>query len=85
LRFDVFDTAVNSGVSASIQLLQRALKVTDDGQIGPQTIGAAQTQPPIRTAARMNGHRLNLMTNLKHWDSFSKGWARRIATNLMEI
>jgi lysozyme family protein len=85
LRFDVFDTAVNSGVSTAVQLLQRALRVKDDGQIGPQTIGAAQVQPVTITIARMNGARLELMTNLRHWEQFGKGWARRIAKNLMEI
>lgn len=85
VRFNVFDCAVNSGVSTSIKLLQRALGVTDDGVIGPQTIASAQSQNPYRIAARFNGARLNLMTNLQHWESFGKGWARRIASNLMEI
>jgi lysozyme family protein len=85
LRFDVFDCAVNSGVGTAVQLLQRALRVKDDGQIGPQTIGAAQVQPVTITIARMNGARLELMTNLRHWEQFGKGWARRIAANLMEI
>jgi lysozyme family protein len=85
LRFDVFDCAVNSGVGTAIKLLQRALRVNDDGQIGPQTIAAAQSQPVYRTLGRMAGARLNLMTNLNHWDQFGRGWARRIAKNLMEI
>lgn len=38
----VFDMAVNSGPRAAIKALQRALKVSDDGVIGPQTVAAAQ-------------------------------------------
>lgn len=85
IRFDVFDCAVNSGVSTSIQLLQKALGVKEDGIIGEQTISAAKFQAPTRIVARFNGARLNLMTNLNNWDAFGKGWARRIASNLMGI
>ena len=37
------DAAVNIGVGGAAHLLQRALGVTDDGVIGPQTLGAAAT------------------------------------------
>jgi lysozyme family protein len=37
-----------------------------------------------RLAARFNGARLQYMTDLKTWPSFGKGWARRIASNLMK-
>lgn len=85
IRFDVFCCAVNSGVSTSIQLLQKALGVKEDGVIGEQTISAAKFQSPVRIVARFNGARLNLMTNMRNWDSFGKGWARRIASNLMGV
>lgn len=81
VRFDVFDGAVNSGVSQSAKWLQRAAGVVDDGVIGPKTIAAASAVGPI-IAARYNGHRLEFMANLPTWGSFGKGWARRIASNL---
>ena len=34
------------------------------------------------TVLRFNAERLAYMTSLRVWPSFSKGWARRIATNL---
>lgn len=83
VRFDVFDGAVNSGVRQAAQWLQAALKVTADGVIGPQTLNAAQTSNGAALAARFNGLRLQFMTNLDNWPSFSRGWARRIAGNLM--
>jgi len=83
VRFDVFDGAVNSGVSQSAKWLQRAVKVKDDGVIGAQTIAAAFATGP-KLAARYNGARLMFMTNLHTWPAFGKGWARRVATNLLE-
>jgi lysozyme family protein len=84
VRFDVFDGAVNSGVSQSAKWLQGAVGAVQDGSIGPKTIAAARAIPGATVAARFNGQRLKFMTDLKTWDSFGKGWARRIAKNLME-
>lgn len=36
----VFDSAVQHGPARAVKLLQRALGVADDGQLGPKTIGA---------------------------------------------
>jgi lysozyme family protein len=82
VRFDVFDGAVNSGVSQSAKWLQRAAGVKDDGVIGPQTIAAAANAGP-GLLAKFNGARLQFMTDLPTWGSFGRGWARRIASNLM--
>jgi lysozyme family protein len=82
LRYPVFDAAVNSGVRQSIRWLQRAARVTDDGIIGNQTLGAIALTDPNLLYRRMLGQRLNMMTELKHWDAFSRGWARRIAALL---
>lgn len=86
LAFDVFDTAVNSGVSRASELLQEALGVTADGKVGPQTRAAIEAEPnKAALQARFNGERLQFMTDLKVWPTFSKGWARRIAANLKAI
>jgi lysozyme family protein len=84
LRYEVFDAAVNSGVSQSIKWLQRALGVTDDGVIGPKTIAAARAHDVQSLRAKLLGVRLQFMTNLPTWPSFGKGWARRIASLLAE-
>lgn len=83
VRFDVFDGAVNSGVGQSVKWLQRAVGVNDDGVIGPQTLAAARAMPGSRVMARYNGHRLQLMSSLSNWPSFGRGWANRIAKNLI--
>ena len=83
VRFDVFDGSVNSGVKQSVKWLQRAAGVTDDGIIGPKTLAAVHALAPDRVAKRYNGHRLRFMKDLKTWPSFSRGWADRIASNLL--
>lgn len=82
LRFDVFDGAVNSGVSQSVKWLQRAIGVPDDGKVGPVTLGTANFQNPSATLSRYNGHRLAFMAGLSNWPAFGRGWALRIANNL---
>lgn len=83
IRFDAFDMAVNSGVTAAIRVLQRAAGTTPDGVIGPLTLGAVNTMTAERLAARFNGARLAFLAELPTWPAFSRGWARRIAANLM--
>jgi lysozyme family protein len=85
LRFEVFDAAVNSGVSQAVQWLQRIAGVNDDGVLGPMTLDAVAKLNGYAAAAAYNGTRLCFMTNLPTWGSFSRGWARRIAENLKAL
>jgi lysozyme family protein len=85
LRFSVFDAAYNSGPPQAIRWLQRALDVVDDGLMGPTTLAAANACDPVKTAAVMNGERLDFLTSLPTWGHFSRGWARRIASNLKSL
>ncbi len=84
IRFDVFDAAVNSGVGQAIRFLQRATGTTDDGRLGPVTLRAVISMDPQLLDKRLNGYRLRYMTELKNWPPFARGWAARIATNLIE-
>ncbi len=83
-RFDVFDMAVNSGVRAAIRTLQKAVGEREDGILGPLTLQAVQSMHPARFVARFNGVRLMFMAGLSNWPAAGRGWARRIASNLME-
>lgn len=84
IRFDLFDMAVNSGVSQAVKTLQCAVGAGEDGKLGPVTIAAVRDFSEAQVVARFNGARLMFMTNLKTWQHFGKGWARRIAANLLE-
>lgn len=84
VAFNLFDGAVNSGAAQSIKWLQHAVGTLPDGKIGPATIAAVNAMASDRVAARYNGARLRFMAGLPTWPSFGKGWARRIAVNLLE-
>jgi lysozyme family protein len=85
VRFEVFDGAYNSGAAQSIKWLQRAASTVDDGKLGPATLAAVWARNPEALAARYNGHRLDMLNDLKNWASFGRGWAQRIADNLMRV
>lgn len=84
VKFDLFDMAVNSGVERAVQTLQRAVGVDDDGKLGPITLQAVASMPGLRFVARFNGYRLQFMSSLATWPAFGRGWANRIAKNLIE-
>ena len=42
----LFDASVNHGPRQAVKLLQAALRVTQDGVMGPETVGAAKTYYP---------------------------------------
>lgn len=83
VRYSVFDAAVNSGVSRAAKWLQTAVGTKPDGIIGPQTLAAVGKHDPDSLNAKYNGVRLTFLTELPNWGVFSKGWARRIASNLI--
>ena len=84
LAFQVFDGAVNSGIGNSIRWLQEAGGVAVDGVVGPLTLRKVGDMEPSIIIARYNGVRLKFMASLSTFDVFGRGWARRIAANLME-
>ena len=77
-RLAVFDYAVNSGPRTAVKALQRVCGVADDGVIGPKTIAAAHAYG-VGLGPALIGYRLHFLTGLKNWDTFGKGWARRLA------
>lgn len=84
VRFDVFDAAVNHGVSQAAKWLQRAVGTTPDGVIGAVTVAATRTAGPL-LGAKFNAIRLRFYTDLATWPVHGKGWARRVASNLENL
>lgn len=80
--YQLMDSAVNSGISQSIRLLQRALDVADDGHFGPNSLAASEAMSESDQIMRFNAERIDFMTKLKNWPNHGKGWMRRIAGNL---
>ena len=74
-----FDLAVNSGVGRAAKILQKALGVNPDGAIGPATMDAAASCNPREVASEICDLRLGFLQSLPTFDTFGKGWSRRVA------
>lgn len=82
LSYQMFDAAINHGMHNAAKMLQRAVATPDDGVIGPATRRAVDTMTLDDVLMCFLGERLDFMTYVGTWDTFGKGWARRIALNL---
>ena len=74
----VFDQAVNSGPGRSAKWLQSAVGSKADGAIGPQTLAAMQGVAVDQVINRMCDARLAFLRGLSIWDTFGRGWQRRV-------
>jgi len=81
VAFQVFDAAYNGGLPA--RWLQLAAGVPADGRIGPQTLAAVNATDPDKLVLRFDAYRLKYLANLTAWPTFGRGWANRIANNLL--
>ena len=76
----VFDAAVNAGVGRASKFLQQAVGVTADGQIGPKTISAVTSKPADEIIEAFCALREAHYKSLNTFDTFGKGWMRRLAS-----
>lgn len=86
LDYAMMDYGVNSGPGRANKELQAIVGVVVDGRLGPVTmeaVGKANTQALIN---ELCDRRLAFMKRIKHkrtgqplWNTFGKGWARRVA------
>lgn len=82
IGYQLFDIAVNHGPGNAARMLQRAVKVADDGDVGPKTLAVVADWSVDDVMCRVNAERLEFYTKLSNWDSFGKGWVCRVAENL---
>jgi len=75
----VFDAAVNSGPGRAAKWLQACVGVEPDGGIGPKTLAAVAAIVPADLVEDYAKRRLSFLMDLKTWDTFGKGWGRRVA------
>ena len=81
----VFDFGVNAGPGRAAKFLQKLLGVTQDGGIGPQTLGALQSaigEDKVTQTREMiekyQSMRQEYYEGLSTFDTFGKGWTRRV-------
>ena len=77
--FCTFDLAVNGGVGRGARMLQKVVGVSQDGGIGPQTLGAVSKMDPVDIIENYAAQREAFYRRLKTFDTFGRGWLRRNA------
>lgn len=80
--FQVWDFAINAGMSTAKRALQRTVGVADDGMFGPITVAAIRNADVNDMLMRFNAQRLRYYTSLSTWATYGKGWTRRVAGQL---
>lgn len=82
VMFQVFDAAVNHGAGNAIRMLQRAIGVTPDGDFGPNSRAHYAGMDENDILFLFLAERGEFMASLKKFDTFGRGWVRRVFTNL---
>lgn len=76
LDYAMFDFGVNSGVNRAARYLQAVLGVAQDGLIGNGTLAAIHNV--TATIDALCDKRLAFLRSLGTFDTFGKGWTRRV-------
>ena len=82
LDLAVFDAAVQHGPEMAAKLLQRLLKVKEDGAIGPVTLAAVKARPaPILGAELLKARATRIYIHIEDtkWDKNGRGWLVRLS------
>jgi lysozyme family protein len=77
------DPAVNSGVSRGVRWLQQAMGFTGkdlDGHMGQNTLAATKKADAVTIIQKACAKRMNFLRALRTWDTFGRGWSRRVAS-----
>ena len=77
--YAAYDLAVNSGVGRAAKYLQEIAGVPADGIIGPKSLEAIKACNPKDVVDALCDMRLAFLKRLPTFDTFGKGWSRRVA------
>jgi lysozyme family protein len=77
--YAAYDLAVNSGVGRAAKYLQQIAGVPADGIIGRMSMEAIKACDAAEMVDSICDRRLDFLKALPTWDTFGKGWGRRVA------
>jgi len=80
----VVDAAVNSGPGRAAKWLQACVGVDVDGDIGPKTLAAVSAFDATQLIDDYGRRRLAFLLDLPTWETFGKGWTKRVAAVRLE-
>lgn len=76
--YAVFDYGVNSGTSRAIKVLERLLKLPDDGKPDDTLIAKVNKAEAAWLVNAICDERLRFLRSLKTWPTFGGGWGTRV-------
>ncbi len=76
--YAVFDAAINSGPGRAAKWLQTTVGAVPDGAIGAGTLAKVAAMDAEDIVEKYQATRLAFMQSLPTWDTFGKGWGRRV-------
>ena len=76
--YAVFDAAINSGPGRAAKWLQTAVGAVPDGAIGSGTLAKVAAMDAEDIVEKYQATRLAFMQSLPNWDTFGRGWGRRV-------
>jgi len=82
IAWQLTDAAYNHGTRRAVKFLQAAVGASQDGLIGPRTLAAVNKMDKNDVVFLFNAERIEFYTRLRTWQTFGRGWARRVAGNL---
>lgn len=82
IAMQLTDAAYNHGNRRAVKFLQAAVDASQDGLIGPRTLAAVNAMDKNDVVFLFNAERIEFYTRLRTWQTFGRGWARRVAGNL---
>ena len=77
--YAVFDASINSGPGRAAKWLQTAVGAVPDGAIGAGTLAKVAAMDAKAIIEKYQETRLAFLKSLPTWDTFGKGWERRVA------
>ena len=77
--YAAYDLAVNSGVGRAAKYLQELVGVKADGSIGPASLAAIAKYDSRELLVLLCEKRLEFLQRLPTYQTFGKGWSRRVA------
>lgn len=75
----VFCMGINAGISVGARLLQRSLRISEDGHIGAVTLAATRQRDPAELIEAYTRNRDAFYRSLKVFWRFGEGWLARSA------
>ena len=78
LNYCVFDASVNSGTGRAAKWLQECVGAVADGAIGEKTLAKVKAHDADALVNAYCDLRMNFLKSLKTFDTFGKGWSRRV-------